>query len=256
MKRSRHHIAEGTLRTYIRSVLLEYPQDVCPKCGADRSKTPGKKHCGKCGVKMGLCPKCEKPLGDKPTQKFCNKCGEKLASPDSGKTGGEPSPDTDANKELEEILSVTENLLKELESDISKAPERPSDEEKRLYDEIMGPYFAEQDKILEVDPETPQELRAHLKNARENIKKFKSTFTKFYKAVKAEGKVLSKPMLEMLITSLKKDIEIEKNMADQKAGHEKNMADQKAKFDKMMDALNDEIYKSNPHQRIIDKAFQ
>jgi len=256
MKRSRHHIAEGALRTYIRSVLLEYPQDVCPKCGADRSKAPTKKFCTKCGVKMGLCPKCEEPLGDKPTQKFCTKCGEKLASPDSGKPDDEPNPAA-VKKELEKTLTEAEKLLRELEDAVTKAPETSSKEEKRLYDEIMGPYFKERDRMLEAEPETPQELRAHLKNFRESIKKFKPTLIKLYKAVKDEGKVLSKPVLELLISSIRQEIELEKKAASQaaqhkekmsamEAEHNEKMSSQAAEHKKKMDAIHDEIYKKNP----------
>jgi len=221
MKRSIHHIVEGTLRTYIRSVLLEYPQDVCPKCGADRSKASTKKFCGKCGAKMGLCPKCEEPLGDKPKQKFCTKCGEKLASPDSGKTGDEPNPAAAVKKELEKTLTEAEKLLRELEDAVSKAPETSSKEEKRLYDEIMGPYFKEQDRMLEVEPETPQEAREHVRKVGDHIRKFRPTMIKLYKAVKDEGKVLSKPVLELLITSMKKEVEFEKEMASQAAANKK-----------------------------------
>ena len=244
MKRSIHHIVEGTLRTYIRSVLLEYPQDVCPKCGADRSKASTKKFCGKCGAKMGLCPKCEEPLGDKPKQKFCTKCGEKLASPDSGTTSDKPNPAAAVKKELEKTLTEAEKLLKELEDAASKAPETSSKEEERLYDEIMGPYFKEQDRMLEVDPETPQEAREHVRKVGDHIRKFRPTMIKLYKAVKDEGKVLSKPVLELLITSMKKEVEFEKEIASHAAEHKKKM-----------DALNDEIYKKNPHQKMIDDAI-
>jgi hypothetical protein len=111
--------------------------------------------------------------------------------------------------------------------------------------------------MLEAEPETPQELRAHLKNFRESIKKFKPTFIKLYKAVKDEGKVLSKPNLELLISSIRQEIELEKKAASQEAErkekmsameaeHNEKMSSQAAEHKKKMDAIHDEIYKKNP----------
>lgn len=230
----RRSIQENSVRDYVRTILLEFPEGKCPSCGKDNAK--GKKFCTKCGTKLGKCPKCDAPLNDKPGQKFCTKCSEKLVMSERESDSTSDDGNQKIKKDVEQALSEAEKLLKELENALSNAPDRPSKEENRLHDEIMGAYYEEQDKLLEVDPETPQEAREHIKKVGDHMRQFKPTMIKFYKAVKGEGKVLSKPVIELLISSLKKEVEFEKKIAAQTAANEKRSADAKAEHEKKMAA--------------------
>ena len=53
-------------------------------------------------------------------------------------------------------------------------------------------------------------------------------------------------MLELLISSIRQEIELEKKAASQAAEHKEKMSSQAAEHKKKMDALHDKIYKKNP----------
>ncbi len=114
-----------------------------------------------------------------------------------------------ANKQIQDELNKQVSLLKNLKVELQKAPDKPSAQEKQLFNSIIKPHFDKVDKITnDADKiQSPQELRNYMTNVwRPAIKETTPTIMKYYQEVKKTGQIISKPYMEIIIDSIQSDV--------------------------------------------------
>lgn len=221
------------LRRVIRETLLrEYPEGVCPSCGADMK---GKKFCKQCGTKLGVCPKCSETLDDNPKQKFCKKCGEKLAPPE-----GSSSASGDVVQKIQNMMDTAQaawdatTKRNEASSALNAAHEKLFS----AFNKMMRAYGEKgtEEEISAAKKEYAAAKDAVIAAAEEDEK----TFVAWTAAMEKSGAPVPK---EFLATQAELTASRKKSVDDSDASIEA-MKDARAEFDKKMQKVNLEIKKS------------
>lgn len=126
-------------------------------------------------------------------------------------------------KEKKSLLKTQVDLYKEVKAAASRSPERPSEAEKKAWEQIYEPFDRELDKVTEQYDEitdrmldasgTAEEAKVYqeLKQFTANVfnpqmKQFQPTLIKFYKEVKAAGEVPSKPVMQNILDMIEGNV--------------------------------------------------